>query len=216
MAAALLPSGVLFAASGTLRARTRGIEAGWTTEGGRFRYTSLRDRIGQRDVPLPREVFSVTIGEGKPIGASAFTIENATATSVTLLHREAGVRAVWTPIAHSDALYLRQEIELQAIGADVDLREVRLFDFAMLPDALVSGRCDGSPIVARNLYLAVEHPLSQSDAIYDRASAYLPRKVPLRAQAPLRVSSVFGTTRSGQLRRDFATYIERERARRYA
>lgn len=216
MAAALLPSGVLFASERDIRARTRGIDAAWTLEDGRLRYAALRDKVGQRAIPLPREVFSLTIGTDKPAGASAFAIESSDARSVTLVHRAAGVRAVWTPVAHPDALYLRQELELHAVDRDVDLREIRLFDFPLLPDALVSGRCDGSPVVARNLYLAVEHPLSQSDAIYDRASAYLPRNVPLRAQAPLRVSSVLGTTRPGQLRRDFAAYIERERARPYA
>lgn len=194
--------------------RCAGLQAEWSSEGGRFRYASLRDRIGARDIPLPKEVFALNAG-GESIPASAFEVENVGGAVVTLLHRAAGIRVRWQAIGHADVLYFRQEIEISALSHDVDLREVRMFDFAYLPDAYVAGRVDGSPIVAGTLYAAVEHPLAQSDAIYDRASAYLPRHVPLRAQAPLRVSSVIGVTRPGQLRRDFLAYLERERARAY-
>ena len=193
-------------------ARSAGIDARWSLEDGRFRYARLYDLIAQRDMPLPKEVFSLDVA-GQRIAASGFEVRDAGAQDVTLVHREAGVQARWRAVAHDDARYLRQELELRSLERDVDLREVRLFDFPYLPDAYVCGRVDGSPIVSGTLYAAVEHPLSQAEAIYDRAAAWLPRRVPLRPQAPLTVSSVIGVTRGGQLRRDFLDYIERERAR---
>jgi hypothetical protein len=216
MAAALFPYGEVFAAGSQIIARSAGIDARWTLENGRFRYASLYDRIARRAIPLPREVFALKVGTGEPIGASAFEIANVSSMRVTLLNREAGVRATWFPVAHSDGLYVRQQLVLEALDRDVDLREVHLFDFPFLADAYVAGRVDGSPIVSGSTFAAIEHPLAQSDAIYDRASAWLPRNVPLRAQAPLTVSDVIGVTRPGQLRRDFLGYIERERARPYA
>lgn len=221
MAAALLPS-VSIAASGMeFTVSNAGMRGSWSLEGGRFRYASLYDRIGGRRIPLPREVFSLQIGDRK-VPASSFEIlpnalSNRTVSPrVTLINREAGVLVEWMPIAHADALYVRQELRIEATGADVDLREARLLDFPLLPDAYVSGRVDGSPIVAGTVFAAVEHPLAQSEAIYDRAAAWLPRRVALRAQAPLTVSSVIGVTRPGQLRRAFLAYIERERPRKYS
>ncbi|HET9096016.1 MAG TPA: enterotoxin [Candidatus Baltobacteraceae bacterium] len=214
-AAALFPSARVRAAGPELWLRCAGVEAKWTVDAGRFRYVSLYDRIAGRSIPLPREVFSLRIGEDT-IPGSAFEVAQTSAESVTLVHRGAGIRVDWRGLAHGAALYVRQELEIHALDRDVDLREVRMFDFPFLPDAYVAGRVDGSPIVSRTIFGAVEHPLSQSEAIYDRASAWLPRRVPLRAQAPLAVSGVIGVTRPGQLRRDFLTYVESERARPYS
>lgn len=203
------------AAGSELSVRNAGIDARWTVERKRFRYRSLYDRISGKSIPLPREVFSL-VTSAQTIPASAFEVQDAARGIVTLLHREAGLHVQWRTLAHRDALYIRQELEIRAIESDVELREVRMLEFPYLPDAYVAGRVDGSPIVSGRMYAAIEHPLSQSDAIYDRANASLPRHVPLRAQAPLHVSSVIGVTRPGQLRRDFLAYVERERARAYA
>lgn len=202
-------------AGGELAVSSGGIRAVWTAQGGRFRYAALRDRVAGAAIPLPREVFSLRIADTS-IPASAFQVLNASGAHVTLLHAASGVRVEWSAVAPADGLYVRQLLQIHALGPDVDLREVRMLDFPSLPDAYVAGRVDGSPIVSGNLYAALEHPLAQSEAIYDRASAWLPRRVPLRARAPLTVSSVIGVTRPGQLRRDFLAYVEAERARRYS
>ncbi|HEY9180039.1 MAG TPA: enterotoxin, partial [Candidatus Baltobacteraceae bacterium] len=158
---------------------------------------------------------------GEVVPASSFEtgpniqVDRAGATMIELTNAHAGVGVTWTLAALANASYLRQELSIKALDRDVDLREVRMLDFPFLPDAYVAGRVDGSPIVSGTVFAAVEHPLSQSEAIYDRASAWLPRTVPLRPQAPLTVSSVIGVTQPGQLRRGFLAYIERERARPY-
>lgn len=215
LSAAAFPAAVR-AATPPISSRSRGIEAVWTAEGGRFRYASLHDRLSGRAIPLPREVFSLRVSDSDILAASAFEVQTLADTQATLLHRSAGIVVKWRAFAPPDALYVRQELEIHAADGDVDLREVRLWDFPYLPDAYVAGRVDGSPVVSGALFAAVEHPLSQSEAIYDRASAWLPRSVPLRAKAPLTVSSVLGTTRPGQLRRDFLGYLESVRARRYS
>ncbi|HKU67782.1 MAG TPA: hypothetical protein VJP85_08400 [Candidatus Baltobacteraceae bacterium] len=216
LSAAVLPSAALAAARPAISVRSRGVEASWTLEGGRFKYAALNDRIADRPIPLPREVFSLRVGDDQPIGASAFEVRSASGTHVTLAHRGAGVVVEWDAAAPAEALFVRQQLQIRAIDREVDLREVRLWEFPNLPDAYVAGRVDGSPIVSGTLFAAVEHPLSQSEAIYDRANAWLPRHVALRAKAPLAVSGVLGATRPGQLRRDFQTYLESVRARRYS
>lgn len=222
MAAALFPSAAVSAAGSQFSVRTAGLDAKWSLEGG-FKYVSLYDRIAGRPLPLPREVFALRVGDGGAIDASAFEVAGSGihvghdgAMHLTLLHRDAGIRVEWSLPAHADAAYLRQQLEIHALAREVDLREVRMFEFRDLTDAYVAGRVDGSPIVSGTMFAAVEHPLAQADAIFTSGSSWLPRRVPLRAQAPLVVSSVLGVTRTGQLRRDFQAYIERERARPYA
>ena len=221
MAAALFPYAAVLAEGAGFSMRNAGLDAKWSLEGGKLRYASLYDRVARRPIPLPREIFTLRIGD-RVVPASSFDaspniqVDPTGATTVELTNRQAGVSVAWRLLTRHDAAYLRQELSIKALDRDVDLREVRLFDFPFLPDAYVAGRVDGSPIVSETLFVALEHPLSQSEAIYDRASAWLPRNLPLRAQAPLTVSSVLGVTRPGQLRRDFLTYIEAERARRYS
>ena len=48
-----------------------------------------------------------------------------------------------------------------------------------------------------------------------RARSALPRELPIRPGTAPEYSSVIGTTRPGQFRRDFLTYVERERAHPY-
>jgi hypothetical protein len=220
MAAALFPSASVRAGGRDVTLSSAGVSAAWTLEGGRLRYATLRDRVHHAEIPLPREVFTLVLGDGTVVKASEFTVEGIPrierdGVSVRLVNAWRGVRVAWRAIARGDAQYLRQELEIAAIENDVDLREVHLYDFPYLPDAYVAGRVDGSPIVSGNIYASVEHPLAQSDAIYDRARTWLPREIPLRALAPLQVSGVLGVVRTGQLRRDFLAYLERERARPY-
>lgn len=221
MAAALFPYAAVLAEGAGFSVRNAGLEAKWSLEDQKLRLVSLYDRIARRSIPLPHDVFSLRIGT-QTFPASSFEasssiqVDRAGVTTIELTNREAGVSVAWSLLARQDAAYLRQELSIKALDRDVDLREVRMFDFSLLPDAYVAGRVDGSPIVSGTVFAAVEHPLSQSEAIYDRASAWLPRNLPLRAQAPLTVSSVLGVTRPGQLRRDFSTYLERERARPYS
>jgi hypothetical protein len=212
-AAALFRSSAWAAAP--IAVRNDGIRAEWTLSGARLRYAALHDLIAGRPIPLPREVFALRVGD-QTVDASAFEVVDSAAEQVTLVHRTAGIRVEWSVVAHPGAQYVRQQFTIHALDREIDLREVRIFEFPFLPDAYVAGRVDGSPIVSGTIFAAVEHPLAQVDAIYDRATALLPRGVPLRPQAPLSVSGVIGVTRPGQLRRDFLAYIEGERARPYS
>ena len=97
---------------------------------------------------------------------------------------------------------------------DVPISRVELIDLA-LPGAHVSGSVAGSPIVAGNLFLGFEHPLSRARSPPDRATAWIDRDLPLRAGQSITYSSVIGVAREGQMRRDFLAYLERERAHPY-
>ena len=94
------------------------------------------------------------------------------------------------------------------------IERVQLID-ANLPDARVVGSVSGSPIVAGNWFLGFEHPMSHSKVTNGRATAWIDRKLPLRAGQSVTYSAVIGVARAGQMRRDFLAYLERERAHPY-
>ncbi|MGA8672211.1 MAG: enterotoxin [Terracidiphilus sp.] len=124
------------------------------------------------------------------------------------------LHVVWSIVLHDGSTYLRQFLEFRAVGQDAPISRVELIDLA-LPDAHVSGSVEGSPLVAGNLFLGFEHPLSHSKVTGGRATAWIDRDLPLRAGQTIVYSSVIGVAHEGQMRRDFLAYIERERAHPY-
>ncbi|HEY1986381.1 MAG TPA: enterotoxin [Terracidiphilus sp.] len=132
----------------------------------------------------------------------------------TLENSDHSVHVAWSLVLLDGAPYLRQLITIDAAGQDLPISRVELVNVA-LPDAHVVGSVAGSPIVAGNLYLGFEHPLSQSKVTAGRATAWIDRDLPLRAGQSITYSSVIGIAREGQLRRDFFAYLEQERAHPY-
>ena len=125
------------------------------------------------------------------------------------------MRVTWSIQLLDGSHYVRQLVTIAAIGdADLAISRVELVDVD-LPDAHVVGSVAGSPIVAGNVFLGFEHPLSQSKVTGERATAWIDRDLPLRAGQTVEYSSVIGVAREGQMRRDFLAYLERERAHPY-
>jgi hypothetical protein len=126
---------------------------------------------------------------------------------------EKQLSVTWKGILRDGSNYLRQEISLHATD-DEPITEVELFDFKS-PTALVDGKVKGSPVIINELFLGFEHPLSICGVNNGAVTCSMHRELPLRAGQTVTYSSVIGLSPSGQLRRGFLSYIERERARPY-
>ena len=124
------------------------------------------------------------------------------------------LRLVWSLILLDGSSYLRQIFTITAVGHDLPISRVELIDLP-LPGAHVSGSVAGSPIVTENLFVGFEHPLSKSKVTGYRATAWMDRDLPLRAGQSITYSSVIGVVPTGQMRRSFLAYVERERAHPY-
>jgi len=215
---------------------SHGIGATWTTNGGTFRMVALTDLLTGEPLPPLEETFALEFAGGTTLKASQCEIVSgpslerrvgertasslaarlgSTVVSVELRDAASGAHVTWRAIVSDGAAYLRQEVTVAASAAPLAVRGVRLLSWRKLPDAEPAGLCDGSPIVAGRIYAALEHPYAQVDAIYDRAAATFPNKVDIAPGVPLVLSTVIGSTRKGQMRRDFLTYLERERAHPY-
>jgi hypothetical protein len=106
--------------------------------------------------------------------------------------------------------YVRELFEWRS-QTDVPVRKVQLLDLAA-PGADVAGTAQGSPIVARDQFYGVEHPMADADVALGRARVIVRRVLPLRGGVPARYSTVLGVTGAESPRRGFAAYLENERA----
>jgi hypothetical protein len=210
------------------------IAAAWSVAGGEFRVARLEDLVNHA-VLAPPEVFTLALADGTLLKASELRItaaprmERLTADLsasrlversaggqfvLQLEHAATGLKVTWRGILRDGSRYVRQEIRLEATGAEVPVSEIALVDLD-LPGAATDGAVRGSPIVTSSLFLGFEHPLSRSTVDGTRARSALARELPLRPGTAPTYSSVIGVTVPGQFRRDFLTYLERERAHPY-
>ncbi len=207
----------------------------WTAEGGKLRLIQLRDVLGKRSLPLPQELFVLRFKDGHELRSSDMSLAstpaltdlqgNASASrlsdrmqgkeiAVTLEAPSANLKVLWAAVLRDGSNYLRQEITLQAGGADVAISEVQLISWK-LPESKIVGSVLGSPVVARNVFAGFENPLSKCTVLDGRAVCSLRRELPLQAAHEVKYSSVIGVAPDKQLRRALLNYVERERAHPY-
>ncbi|WP_379945697.1 enterotoxin [Dyella flava] len=124
-------------------------------------------------------------------------------------------RIDWQLQQRDGSAYLRELVTITALKQDEAITQVQLLDTNHADDAVVDGDVNGSPVVFGNYYVGFENPLSVSEVHGPRVKLYIKRSLPLRKGQSIAYSAVVGVARDGQLRRDFATYVERERAHPY-
>jgi hypothetical protein len=124
------------------------------------------------------------------------------------------LRVEWSVEQRESSQYLRLQVAITAISKDEHVATVSLLETQAF-GAQTSGEFKGTPVVAGNVYLGFELPLSQSQVRGDSVSFTLSRALPLEKGKTSVFSAVAGVARDGQLRRDFAAYLERERAHPY-
>ena len=224
-------------AKGTQRAQTltlsnAAIEARWSVDAGRLHVVRLREPNGAT-LDVPDDAFVLTLGDGEPIRASEMRVigtpkveaittrANASRLAERLPGRQVVVRledyakrlqVEWRAELRDGARYMRQAITVRS-SMDIPVREIRLVDLPAA-GATINGTVKGSPIIIGRWFASTEHPLAVN-VVDARARSSITRELPLRAGTTLELSSVIGTTRAGQLRRDFLAYVERERAHPY-
>ena len=207
--------------------------AQWQTDGSKLRAGSFGRPDAAEGQKLLGNAFTLVLADGAELTSGAMTVtgsprleklptdDHAAQMSehssgkcvvVQLEDSSSGIGVVWSASLRDDDNYLRQEISITA-AQDTPISEVRLFDFT-LPGAQVVGFVKGSPIVAGDIFLGFEHPLSQCIA-ESRVRCSIARKLPLKAGQTVTYSSVLGISPGGQMRRGFLNYIERERAHPY-
>ncbi|HEV2134580.1 MAG TPA: enterotoxin [Terracidiphilus sp.] len=201
---------------------------------GRLHIAEIRDS-GTGEVLRPGEAFRLQFADGSVTAASQMRLVTVPAEKAIVPDPAASrlaahlaghelcadlraesrdLTAHWCAILRDGTNYLRQEVTLKAGVNSVQIAAVRMFDFSD-PDARVSGTVRGSPLMAENFFFGFESPLADSRVVDGRATSELQRILPLRAGTSITYSSVIGVAAPGQMRREFLTYIEDERAHPY-
>jgi hypothetical protein len=217
----------------TLTLSNAAIAAQWTVDAGRLHFVRLREPNGAT-LDVPDDAFTVILGDGEPIRASEMRVVGtpkveAVATRAAasrLAERLPGHQVAvrledyakrlqidWRAELRDGARYIRQEITVRS-SKDIRVREIVLVDLPAA-GATINGTVKGSPIIIGRWFASTEHPLAMNGVDATRARSAISRELPLRSATTLALSSVIGTTRPGQLRRDFLAYVERERAHPY-
>jgi len=132
----------------------------------------------------------------------------------TLEDETGDLRISYKIVLRDGSSYLRQVLTISAPRRDLPIADLRLIDLNQT-GAAVAGIVAGSPIVAGNFFFGFEHPLAKSRVRDDHTVADLERTLPLPQGQSISYSSVIGVTPTGQMRRGFLAYIERERAHPY-
>jgi hypothetical protein len=212
----------------------RVIQARWTVSGQSLGVVTFTDKLHQATVSLPAP-FALLMKDGtidspanlketaEPHFSPLTSQPDASRYSdrlpgekfeIALADQAGDLNVTWTIVLRDGSNYIRQLVTIAALGKDAPISRVRLID-AQLPNAQAVGSVKGSPIVAGDMFLGFEHPLSDNKVTAGRAVAAIDRDLPLNAGQSITYSSVVGVARTGQMRRDFLNYIERERAHPY-
>jgi hypothetical protein len=211
------------------------ITATWTLAGGVLRWQGLTNHFTGAVLSSDLSPFELLPKEGPPLTSSDFKVLGppvieeipvAVASSkaadhlsgrqirIELEDSSSKVHLTWKATLREGANYVREELSIQAMAQPLPLARIILVD-AVLPRAAVTGHVKGSPVTTGDWFLGFEHPLSECRVRYDRSTCWLSRELPLQSGQSVTYSAMFGASHHGQLRRDFLSYIELERAHPY-
>ena len=140
----------------------------------------------------------------------------------TLKNDRLGLIVHWEAHLRNGSNYVRQIFTFSSKDT-VKISRINLIKLPLNINVRKEGTTDGVPIVHYNMFFAVENPLSKTEEIskIEKSKisidliASLSLFKPITSSDSYTVSSVWGTTPVGQLRRGFNYYIERERAAPY-
>ena len=210
------------------------IEASWKLDGKHLIGMTVTDRVHGRTFAVPAP-FALAMAGGSTIRAADMNLLSAPRVAALPVDAQASryssripgkaveasfgdadgrFRVDWKLVQRDGSPYLREEVSITALKQDEKIAKVSLLQ-SKLDAPEVVGTVHGSPIVDGDVYLGFENPLSDSTAYHNLAKLTLSRTLPLEKGKTVAYSAVVGVVRDGQLRRDFNTYVERERAHPY-
>jgi hypothetical protein len=210
------------------------IETRWKLDGQHLVGMTVTDRAHGRMLSVPAP-FALVLADGSTLKASDMSLLSqphvvalpVDAKAAQLAARIPGkaveasfgdangrFRVDWKLVQRDGSPYLREEVSITALKQDEKIAKVSLLE-AQVADAEVVGDVSGSPVVAGDVYLGFENPQSDSAMRHNDVKLTLSRTLPLEKGRIIDYSAVVGVVRDGQLRRDFASYVERERAHPY-
>ncbi|WP_266170188.1 enterotoxin [Dyella subtropica] len=210
------------------------MSATWKLSGDKLSDLVVVDALNQQQFPVTAP-FVLVLADGRKLATADFRVMSApkqvklrvdphassvverlpgSAVQASFGDAEGRFRIDWQWVQREGSDYLREVVTVTALKQDEQINKVELLQ-AQASDAEVVGTVPGSPIVAGRDYFGFEHPLSSSEVHGKQVRLWIERGLPLPKGQSMTYSAVVGATHDEQLRRDFLTYLERERAHPY-
>lgn len=199
----------------------------WSTEGGALRPVSAEDRTRGGRVDLAgAEIFRLVFRGGGELPASQLAIAAQVVTDdrvevtfapITLRTAGGGAAAFdlsWRAfLREPNDRYVRQELRLTARERVLPLVRLVMLEIPARGVAR-AGSVGGVPLVSGTMFFGIEHPSAEPELTDRFARLALQRPADLGRDETLAVTGVIGATGDHpSLRRAFAEYVGRERAR---
>lgn len=208
----------------------------WRVEAGGFRLVAIEDRIaGQTVHPQSAEAFRIELADGRRLASSELPVVEELKLvrlepekeGLPAASRESGWRATirlaspgeqfdvsWNATLRDHSNAVRTELCVVPKPGPIGLAEAIVLELDGA-DAKVAGTVSGSPLVADNLFFACEHPLADNRVVKGRGECVARYRGRAGAEEVWTRTAAIGVAPSGQLRRAFLYYVERQRARPY-
>ncbi len=212
------------------------VEMDFSSAGDKLVVTGFTDKQTHQHLTLNKTaLFKLQMGGGQTITSDDFTLNgplaqlsiagdvnavkqadrsNGKKYIAEFENKELGIKVRWEACLHDDANYIQQVFTF-SVKDSVKISKIILVDLPAAIGIKKGGTVDGSPLIHNNMFFSLEHPMSQAAEDKGRYDIFLPRLQALSSREPLTVSSVWGVTPAGQLRRGFLYYVENERANPY-
>ncbi|MCP4450855.1 MAG: enterotoxin, partial [Planctomycetes bacterium] len=219
----------------TMTLGNRVLKAQWKMRQGKLEFESFMHCMHGDTVTGGKDLFKIALRDGRVIAPSVMTMTTAPdlhglvpqpdariaaqrtggqALSAEWTHASTGLTVHWQAMLCHGSNTVRTELTLAASKSDIALADIILAELDV-PGAKLAGEVKGSPIATDILFFAFEHPLADNSLTGNRALCHYPCRITLKPNQPKTYSAVMGTVPSGQMRRGFLYYLERERAHPY-
>ncbi|MCC8423685.1 hypothetical protein [Mucilaginibacter sp. UR6-11] len=209
--------------NGTVILQNRVLSLCFKNKGGKLTLVAFQDKQNHQQLTLNMPVFELALADGSIVNSNDFRVNglsvlnDKTARKICTADLQSaglGLKVHWEASLCNNDNFVKQVFTFYAKDS-VKISKVTLVKLPASVAAKKVGTVDGSPLIYRNMFFSVEHPMSQTLANKTYTTAYLPRLEALRSGSLLSISSVFGVVPAGQLRRGFLYYVENERAHPY-
>lgn len=211
------------------------IKMGFEIHGNQIHPAALRDKINNNTLSLLSiKWFELTLKNGdtltdkdfqflkKPLITSVKPVKKSAQYSdrlegkkikASFFNQGSGLTIDWEATLTDGANYILQKWSFHT----KDSLPIVKYTMLEVPASSIvqEGSVDGSPLVSKQMFFALEHPMSHNEITDEKAVSYLPWQNALQSSDNLIITTVSGVTPPGQLRRGFLYYLERERAHPY-
>ncbi|MCK9412527.1 MAG: hypothetical protein M0Q53_09520 [Prolixibacteraceae bacterium] len=205
-------------------------------DGNNLTIRGFEDKSSGRQLLIGKtDLFELTLGDNSVITSREFTLLNPPSTSAItpdlkaaryseklggkrceadFENKEIGLLVHWTAELKEDANYVRQVFTFIARDT-VKISKITLIKLPVNIGVRKEGKVDGSLMVHKNMFFAIEHPMGLIGQNQQSWVASLLNFNPVTSTNSYTASTVWGVTPANQLRRGVLYYIERERSMPY-